>query len=127
MRKLMLGVFATAVSTFSLAAHADWQNVKERGAAVEQKGKDLQEEGKQMEKRGADLKSQGEKAEDRAEKAGDKARDEERSTSDKLHDTFDRDNTKTQVKRDANGNVVEKKSVHKNSDGTKTTTTTETK
>ena len=59
MKKLLTGVFVTAVAGLPLA-HADgWDSMKEHGANLEQQGKDLQQKGKDMEKRGQNLKDRG--------------------------------------------------------------------
>jgi hypothetical protein len=63
MRKLIIGVFVTAVSALPLAARADWNDLKERGSNLEQQGKDLKAKGDNLETRGKDLKAKGESAE----------------------------------------------------------------
>lgn len=46
MRKLITGVFVTAVALLPLTARADWNELKQRGDNLEQRGKTLENEGK---------------------------------------------------------------------------------
>ena len=46
MRKLIIGVFVTAVSALPLAARADWNDLKQRGANLENEGKKVETTGK---------------------------------------------------------------------------------
>lgn len=66
MRKLITAVFVTAVAAAPLVAHADWNDLKQRGSDLEQKGKNLEQQGKSLEQRGAKLEEKGKRARDTA-------------------------------------------------------------
>ena len=46
MKKLIAGVFVTAVAALPLTARADWNDLKTRGAKLEQQGQNLEQQGK---------------------------------------------------------------------------------
>jgi uncharacterized protein involved in exopolysaccharide biosynthesis len=80
MKKLIAGVFVTAVAAMPLAAHADWNDLKQRGSNLEQQGKDLQQKGKELEAEGKAKKAQGEAAQARAKDAYDEGATVEKKT-----------------------------------------------
>ncbi len=65
MKKLIAGVFVTAVAAMPIVAHADWDDLKQRGDNLEQKGQDLKQRGEDTEQRGEELKARGEAGEAR--------------------------------------------------------------
>ncbi len=73
-KTLITGLFVTAVATLPLAARADWDSMKQRGANLEQEGKDLKARGDAMETRGKELKAKGERTETAGKAAYDKGK-----------------------------------------------------
>ncbi len=79
-KTLIAGLFVTAVATFPLAARADWDSLKQRGATLEQEGKDTKARGEELEARGKELEAKGARTEAQAKSAYDKGRVVEHKT-----------------------------------------------
>jgi hypothetical protein len=58
-KKLIAGLFLTAVTAMPLMARADWDNLSERKTTLEQKGQNLEQKGDDLETRGKTLKAEG--------------------------------------------------------------------
>ncbi len=106
-KKLILGVFVTAVAGLPLVVHADeWNDLKQSGAAAEQRGKELENKGQNLEQRGAKLKDEGESLEHKGRNAYDTGERDlqsgeryEHQASDRLHGKHARSTTTTTTKK----------------------------
>jgi hypothetical protein len=86
MKKLLMGLFVTAVAGLPLAHANEWDDMKAREAGLEQKGKNLQTETKTEEQRGENLEQRGEHVRDEGEHARDTGERDYKSGRDELHD-----------------------------------------
>lgn len=84
-RKLMAGLFLTAVTAMPLVARADWDNMGEHKDQLEQKGTSLENKGDDLESRGKALKAEGQSEQAKARTDEDEGRTVEKKSVTTYH------------------------------------------
>lgn len=96
MRKLMAGLFLTAVTAMPLVARADWDNVGTNKDKLEQKGTNLENKGDDLEARGKALKAEGQSDQAKAKSDEDEGRTVEKKSVTTYHNGKKYMKTKTE-------------------------------
>jgi hypothetical protein len=84
-RKLMTGLFLTAITAMPLVARADWDNVGANKDKLEQKGTNLENKGEDLETRGKALKAEGQSDQAKAKSDEDEGRTVEKKSVTSYH------------------------------------------